>query len=230
MPRLFCAYLPGTDSPHPSIYLALMLKPLLTGLLLGGTLLAAPAALAQKTYLHCGRLLDMRSSSSDRAQTAMTLVVENGRILAVEKGYSTPTGAQDQVIDLKNRTVLPGLIDCHVHLEGETSKEEYLREFTQNPADVAFGSLDHARKTLLAGFTTVRDLGGSGVNVALRNAINQGKVVGPRIFTAPQGHFGHRRPHGPYQRLPPRPHGRARPGRGRYQQPRRGPAGRARAV
>ena len=121
---------------------------------------------------------------SDRAQTAMTLVVENGRVLAVEKGYATPTGAQDKVIDLKNRTVLPGLIDCHVHLEGETSKEEYLREFTQNPADVAFGSLDHARKTLLAGFTTVRDLGGSGVNVALRNAINQGKVVGPRIFTA----------------------------------------------
>ncbi len=158
-----------------------MLKPLLTGLLLGGTLLAAPAALAQKTYLHCGRLLDMRS---DRAQTAMTLVVENGRILAVEKGYATPTGPKDQVIDLKSRTVLPGLIDCHVHLEGETSKEEYLREFTQNPADVAFGSLDHARKTLLAGFTTVRDLGGSGVNVALRNAISQGKVVGPRIFTA----------------------------------------------
>ncbi|UYZ65077.1 amidohydrolase family protein [Hymenobacter weizhouensis] len=150
-------------------------------LALGGALLLAPAAQAQKTYLHCGRLLDMRQ---DRAQTEMTVVVENGRIVAVERGYTAPAAAQDKVVDLKNRTVLPGLIDCHVHLEGETSKDNYLKEFTQNPADVAFGALEHARKTLLAGFTTVRDLGGSGVNIALRNAINRGQVVGPRVFTA----------------------------------------------
>ncbi|RSK48275.1 amidohydrolase family protein [Hymenobacter rigui] len=149
--------------------------------LLAGSLLLATAAQAQKTYLHCGRLLDMRT---ERARSEMTVVVENGRIVAVEPGYAMPTGAQDKVVDLKNRTVLPGLIDCHVHLEGETSKDNYLKEFTQNPADVAFGSLEHARKTLLAGFTTVRDLGGSGVNIALRNAINRGQVVGPRIFTA----------------------------------------------
>ncbi|MCA8829122.1 amidohydrolase family protein [Hymenobacter pini] len=149
--------------------------------LLAGSLLLATAAQAQKTYLHCGRLLDMRT---ERARSEMTLVVEKGRIVAVESGYATPTGAQDKVVDLKNRTVLPGLIDCHVHLEGETSKDNYLKEFTQNPADVAFGTLEHARKTLLAGFTTVRDLGGSGVNIALRNAINRGQVVGPRIFTA----------------------------------------------
>ncbi|WP_426490705.1 amidohydrolase family protein [Hymenobacter sp. 102] len=149
--------------------------------LLAGSLLLATAAQAQKTYLHCGRLLDMRT---ERARPDMTLVVENGRIVAVESGYTAPTGAQDKVVDLKNRTVLPGLIDCHVHLEGETSKDNYLKEFTQNPADVAFSSLEHARKTLLAGFTTVRDLGGSGVNIALRNAINRGQVVGPRIFTA----------------------------------------------
>ncbi|UOQ76292.1 amidohydrolase family protein [Hymenobacter sp. 5516J-16] len=158
-----------------------MLQRLLAGLSLGGALLLAPAALAQKTYLHCGRLLDMRQ---DRAQTEMTVVVENGRVLAVERGYTTPATSRDKVVDLKNRTVLPGLIDCHVHLEGETSKDNYLKEFTQNPADVAFGALEHARKTLLAGFTTVRDLGGSGVNLALRNAINRGQVVGPRIFTA----------------------------------------------
>jgi imidazolonepropionase-like amidohydrolase len=140
------------------------------------------SSFAQKTYLHCGRLLDMRPGS--RLQNQMTVVVEQGKVLAVERGYAAPTGPKDQVIDLKNRTVLPGLIDCHVHLEGETSKDNFLREFTENPADVAFGSLDHARKTLLAGFTTVRDLGGSGVNVALRNAINRGEVVGPRVFTA----------------------------------------------
>ncbi|TGE16855.1 amidohydrolase family protein [Hymenobacter elongatus] len=143
------------------------------------TLTHAPAW-AQKTYLHCGRLLDMRST---KAQTEMTIVVEQGRVVAVQAGYAMGSGT-DKVIDLKNKTVLPGLIDCHVHMEGETSKDNFLKELTENPADVAFGSLDHARKTLLAGFTTVRDLGGSGVNVALRNAINRGQVVGPRIFTA----------------------------------------------
>nr|WP_088843153.1 amidohydrolase family protein [Hymenobacter gelipurpurascens] len=153
----------------------------MSALFLGSALLSAAPTWAQKTYLHCGRLLDMRQ---DRAQSEMTLVVEKGRVVAVEKGYTMPTGTTNTVIDLKNRTVLPGLIDCHVHLEGETSKDNFLQELTQNPADVAFGSLDHARKTLLAGFTTVRDLGGSGVNIALRNAINKGQVVGPRIFTA----------------------------------------------
>jgi imidazolonepropionase-like amidohydrolase len=153
----------------------------LSAIFLGSALLSAAPAWAQKTYLHCGRLLDMRQ---DRAQPEMTLVVEKGRVVAVEKGYTAPTGPTDKVIDLKNRTVLPGLIDCHVHLESETSKDNFLQELTQNPADVAYGSLDHARKTLLAGFTTVRDLGGSGVNIALRNAINKGQVVGPRIFTA----------------------------------------------
>ena len=154
--------------------------PLRLPLLTAGLLLALTAQ-AQKTYLHCGRLLDMRT---EQARTTVTLVVENGRVVAVEPGYVAPATAQDKVVDLKNRTVLPGLIDCHVHLEGETSKDNYLKEFTQNPADVAFGSLEYAHKTLQAGFTTVRDLGGSGVNIALRNAINRGQVAGPRIFTA----------------------------------------------
>ncbi|GAA4018007.1 amidohydrolase family protein [Hymenobacter fastidiosus] len=161
--------------------------------------MVAPAARAQKTYVQCGRLLDMRSA---RAQTEMTVVIENGRVTAVQAGYATG-GAADKVIDLQNRTVLPGLIDCHVHLEGETSKDNFLQEFTQNPADVAFTALGYARKTLLAGFTTVRDLGGSGVNVALRNAINRGQVVGPRIFTvgkAISGTGGHMDPTNGYRR------------------------------
>ncbi|PJJ59160.1 metal-dependent hydrolase family protein [Hymenobacter chitinivorans] len=157
-------------------------------------------AWAQKTYLHCGRLLDMRTAKA-QPQTEMTLVVEKGRVVAVERGYTTGSGT-DKVIDLKNKTVLPGLIDCHVHLEGETSKDGLLKELTENPADVAFASLDHARKTLLAGFTTVRDLGGSGVNVALRNAVNRGQVVGPRIFTvnkAISGTGGHMDPTNGYR-------------------------------
>jgi imidazolonepropionase-like amidohydrolase len=72
----------------------------------------------------------------------------------------------------------------HVHLEEETSPTSYLEEFTLNDADVAYNAEVIAKKTLMAGFTTVRDLGGSGVNVALRNAINSGKVTGPRVFTA----------------------------------------------
>ncbi|MCC3158373.1 amidohydrolase family protein [Hymenobacter sp. 15J16-1T3B] len=139
------------------------------------------SAAAQKTYLHCGHLLDVRAG---RLLTEQTVVVENGRVQAVQAGYTPAAGPADKVIDLRNRTVLPGLIDCHVHLEGETSPNGFLKEFTDNPADVAYQAEVYARTTLRAGFTTVRDLGGSGVNIALRNAINRGLVQGPRIFTA----------------------------------------------
>lgn len=106
----------------------------------------------------------------------MTIVVENDLIVSVEKGFLEPHNENDVVIDLKSKTVLPGLIDMHVHLEGQMSPSSYLDEFTLNAADVAFESVKYAETTLLAGFTTVRDLGGSGVNVSLRNAINSGKL------------------------------------------------------
>src|SRR5688572_18585470 len=137
-------------------------------------------AQAQKTIVHCGTLIDGKSS---QPQQQMTIVIEENKITAVEKGFTNP-GANDKLIDLSKKTVMPGLIDMHVHLEGETNKDQALQRFTLNDADVAFRSTLYAKKTLLAGFTTVRDLGGSGVNIALRNAINQGLVVGPRIFTA----------------------------------------------
>lgn len=135
---------------------------------------------AQRTLLHCGKLIDGKNRS---AQNRMTLVIEGKMIVAVEKGY-TVANTGDELIDLSGETVLPGLIDLHVHLEGETNKDQALQRFTLNDADVALRSASFARKTLMAGFTTVRDLGGSGVNVALRNAINQGVTEGPRIFTA----------------------------------------------
>jgi imidazolonepropionase-like amidohydrolase len=135
---------------------------------------------AQKTIVHCGTLID---GKSNEAQQQMTIVIEGNKISAVEKGYTKP-GKDDKVIDLTKKTVMPGFIDMHVHLEGETNKDQALQRFTLNDADVAFKSTVFAKKTLLAGFTTVRDLGGSGVNISLRNAINQGLVVGPRIFTA----------------------------------------------
>jgi len=113
----------------------------------------------------------------------MTITVDGDKISLVSKGFS-PRGQADTLIDLSKKTVMPGLIDMHVHLEGETSKDQALERFTLNQADVAFRSTVFAKKTLMAGFTTVRDLGGSGVNIALRNAINRGLVVGPRIFSA----------------------------------------------
>jgi imidazolonepropionase-like amidohydrolase len=135
---------------------------------------------AQKTIVHCGTLID---GKSNEAQQQMTIVIEGNKISAVEKGYTKP-GKDDKLIDLTKKTVMPGFIDMHVHLEGETNKDQALQRFTLNDADVAFKSAVFAKKTLLAGFTTVRDLGGSGVNISLRNAVNQGLVVGPRIFTA----------------------------------------------
>lgn len=113
----------------------------------------------------------------------MTIVVEGDKIVKVEKGYAQ-AAENDKVIDLKSKTVLPGLMDMHVHIEGETSRDNYIKRFTLNEADIAFNSTVYANRTLMAGFTTVRDLGGSGVNTALRNAINAGKVIGPRIFSA----------------------------------------------
>jgi imidazolonepropionase-like amidohydrolase len=135
---------------------------------------------AQKTIIHCGNLIDAKSND---VQPQMTLVIEGNKITSIQKGFTKPA-AEEKWIDLSQKTVMPGLIDMHVHLESETNKDQNLQRFTLNDADVAFRSTLYAKKTLMAGFTTVRDLGGSGVNISLRNAINQGTVVGPRIFTA----------------------------------------------
>ena len=137
--------------------------------------------MAQQTYIHAGKLIDTKNS---KVLEERTIIVEANKISSVEKGFKKPSIDSIQVIDLRNKTVLPGLTDMHVHMEGESSPGEYLESFTNNPADNAFNSVGFAEKTLMAGFTTVRDLGGSGINISLRNAINKGKIAGPRIFTA----------------------------------------------
>lgn len=136
---------------------------------------------AQNNYLHCGKLID---TESGKVLTEQTIVVSGNKIVSVKKGYHNPDKKEDTVIDLKSKTVMPGLIDMHVHIESETNPKSYLEGYTLNDADIAFNSVQYAEVTLMNGFTTVRDLGGSGVNVSLRNAINAGKVKGPRIFTA----------------------------------------------
>lgn len=135
---------------------------------------------AQRKLIHCGTLIDGVSNS---ARSQVTIVVEKNKITAVQNGFTTAqTG--DEVVDLKSKTVLPGLIDLHVHIESETSRDQIQKRLGSSQADVAFEAQKHAMTTLMAGFTTVRDLGGSGVNISLRNAINKGLVVGPRIFTS----------------------------------------------
>lgn len=136
---------------------------------------------AQKTYLHAGKLLNTETGD---VLTEKTIIIDNDKIEAIEDGYSDPQGEEDIIIDLRDKSVLPGLIDFHIHLEEETNPNKYLERYTNNEADNAFNSVEFAEKTLLAGFTTVRELGGSGVNISLRNAINRGKISGPRIFTA----------------------------------------------
>jgi len=136
------------------------------------------SAFAQKTYLQVGKLVDTKNG---KILTEKTIIVSGDEIEDVVDGYQSGDG---EIIDLKDKVILPGFADLHVHIEGETSPTQYLEEFTLNEADVAYKAQEIAFRTLMAGFTTVRDLGGSGVNVSLRNAINTGKVLGPRIYTA----------------------------------------------
>lgn len=134
---------------------------------------------AQKTYIWCGRLID---GISDAAQENMTIVVENNKITAVRNGFISGTKA-DSVINLKNKTVTPGWIDSHVHLAGETSADNYSERFRLNDVDHAYRSVGYAHKTLMAGFTTVRDAGGA-IIPSLKTAINRGLIEGPNIYAA----------------------------------------------
>ena len=149
------------------------------GLVLFFSLLLS-STFAQRTYLHCGKLIDTKDG---QVRSQVTVILEGKLIVDVVNGYVNG-GKQDVVHDLKNKTVLPGLMDMHVHMENETKRGAVADRFIMNPSDIAFQSAVYARTTLLAGFTTVRDLGGTGVNISLRNSINKGMLIGPRIFTA----------------------------------------------
>jgi imidazolonepropionase-like amidohydrolase len=110
------------------------------------------------------------------------ITIEEGRIKNVEKISSSIQA--DKIIDLSDYWVMPGFMDLHVHLEGQSSPSSYLDRFRNNDADRAYDAAVYAKRTLLAGFTTVRDLGGSGVNTSLSKAIAMGKVEGPTVFSA----------------------------------------------
>ena len=140
---------------------------------------------AQDTFIHAGKIFDSKSGKTKKEKT---IIIEDNIITSIKNGFVSPETEGVNVIDLKSKTLIPGLIDFHVHMESESGgKERYINRFQDNEADVAFRSTIVAKKTLMAGFTTVRDVGGSGVNIALRDAINKGTVIGPRIFTAGKG-------------------------------------------
>jgi len=142
--------------------------------------LAPLAASGAITALQCGRVVDVRALE---VRNEATIVIDGNRISRVASAYEAPAGAT--VIDLKNQTCMPGLIDLHVHLSGEISPTAFQDSVQFNPPDDAVRAVANARKTLMAGFTTVRDLGGSpGVTTALRNGINRGIVPGPRMQAA----------------------------------------------
>ena len=155
-----------------------MIRPARLALAITTLALGTAAAAAEPVALQCGRLFDARAG---RMLDAHTVVVRDGRIERVEAGRVDVPGIK--AIDLSARTCSPGWTDLHVHLGSQSSPQSYSEGFRLDPVDYAFRSVGYARKTLLAGFTSVRDLGGE-VSPHLRDAINQGLVVGPRIWAA----------------------------------------------
>ncbi|GIX35563.1 MAG: Xaa-Pro dipeptidase [Lysobacteraceae bacterium] len=131
---------------------------------------------AEDIVLQCGKLFDARQG---RMLGAHTLHLREGRIARITPGIEAAEGA----IDLGTHACLPGLIDLHVHLSLQSSPESYSEGFRLNPEDFAIRSVGYAKRTLDAGFTTVRDLGGT-ISLALRDAIEQGRIPGPRILAA----------------------------------------------
>lgn len=158
----------------------------ITALALSCFTLSASVTAADIKVIHAGTLLTLAGESP---LTEHTLVITDGIITTIEKGYGAGPFATSQdtieIVDLKNSFVMPGLMDMHVHLQGELGPKNDSEALRMSDADVAMQSVYFAKKTLLAGFTTVRDLGAKSEQIyALRDGINKGWVDGPRIIAS----------------------------------------------
>ncbi|MEE8463769.1 MAG: amidohydrolase family protein [Gammaproteobacteria bacterium] len=153
----------------------------ITGWAIGAMLAMLAQAVDARTLIHAGRLID---GVAKNTRSTMTIVIDRERITGIEDGFVQPDDG-DTLIDLSTRTVLPGLMDMHTHLDHQNNRRSYMERFTLNGADYALMAAYYAEITLNAGFTTVRDLGGSyNAVIALRKAIERGEATGPRIFSA----------------------------------------------
>ena len=139
---------------------------------------ALPAQAADLKALQCGNVFDSKSAKLIGAQT---IVIEKNTIKSLSPGKIAIEGAQ--TVDLSQLTCMPGFIDMHVHLGQQSSPQSYSEGFRLDDIDFAFRAVGYADKTLQAGFTSVRDLGGD-ISLHLRDAINQGNIQGPRIYAA----------------------------------------------
>ncbi|NJO12375.1 MAG: amidohydrolase family protein [Gammaproteobacteria bacterium] len=170
----------------------------LSALLLANAAAAAPApevasAAAKQSFVQAGRLL--ADPATGRVEQRKTLVIADGRIVEIRDGFV----GEGEVIDLREAFVLPGLIDSHVHITGENGPQAELEGFRKTSADLVADGALYARRTLLAGFTTVADLGSDqDAIIALRDGIAAGKLEGPRILAAGPvaAHGGHGDIHG----------------------------------
>ncbi len=154
-----------------------MKKIICASLLALGTAISANAHEGAHTLIHAGEVLAV---PGEPAKTKQTIIIVDGKIEDVQSGF-LEAGPEDKVIDLSDHFVLPGLIDSHVHLRGEWNPQVRLQGVTLESGDIAYNAADNARKTLMAGFTAVQDVGGPPEIFALRRAINAGKVPGPHI-------------------------------------------------
>ena len=163
--------------------------------LVGAAFLVTGSAAAREVVVHAGTLLD---GSGNGSQKHVSILIKDDRIVSIEPGFQTPAGSE--VVDLSAETVMPGFIDCHIHLSAKLPSRSNATEerLTHTELDAAFVGAVFARQMLQQGFTSARDVGGGDETVAIRNAINRGQISGPRLWVSleplgPTGGHGDRR-------------------------------------